>query len=162
MKIEWKNMGTEDEEEINSWLSQEDKKMLCMEGKSWQETANDIEDCLNLMKDSQFRNVVGYIKNKPVCALMFGVEFSGEILRIYNIVVNPNYRGIGIGKEAIKDVLLEENVFDLNKTYFKITTSVFPENKNSIKLFNSLNFEFYCQNDAYWDFSKNTQKELTR
>lgn len=162
MKLIWKKIDDEDEKIINSWLSNNDKKMLCMENVTWQETAKDISECLSLMKNAQFRNVIGCLDGKPVCAVMFGVEFSGEVLRLYNIVVSPQYRNIGIAKSVLNDILSNENVFELNKTYKKIILSILPENKISEKLAKSFNFKFEGINDNYYDFSCELNKELTK
>ena len=52
MKIEWKNIDNEEIAIINHWLSQEDKHNLCMTQKGWQQTAEDIGDCLKYMNNA--------------------------------------------------------------------------------------------------------------
>jgi len=162
MEIKWRPIENGDEKIINSWFIGRDKKMLCMEDVSWQQTANDIGECLGLMNNSQFRNAIGYIDNQPVCVLMFGVEFSGKVLRLYNILVAPKFRNQGIAKQAIKDILSSDNKFSLNKTYDKIIFSILPENKISEKLAKSFNFKFDGFNDIYIDFSYDLNKEIIK
>lgn len=125
MELRWKNFRDYHEILVNNWASDKDKKSLCMEKKSWKETADDIEDCLKYATNGQFRNVVGYNEiGEPVVAVMFGTEFSGEVLKIYNILVNPLYRGKGIAKQTIKTIASKENVFRLNQTYNKLSVPV--------------------------------------
>ena len=46
MKIKWKTIENIDYEEIESWLSFQDKTNLCMQSKNWEQTATDIGECL--------------------------------------------------------------------------------------------------------------------
>lgn len=124
MELRWKNFRDYHEILVNNWASDKDKKSLCMEKKTWKETADDINDCLKYAKNGQFRNVVGYLRGEPVVAVMFGTEFSGEVLKIYNILVNPKFRSQGIAKETIKTISSCENIFRLNQTYNKLSVSV--------------------------------------
>ena len=160
MQIDWKNIDKSENKIIEGWLSDEDRKMLCMEEKNWETTANDIRDCLKFMKHAQFRNAIGYVAGQPACAVMFGVEYSGRVLRIYNLVVNPGLRNLGIGKQMVRDVFSKENKFELERTYSKITTSTLPQNRKSQKIFESNGFHFDGYNDDYVDFSKDVSKEL--
>ena len=162
MEIIWRPIEDKDEKIINSWLDNDAKKMLCMENVSWQQTASDIGECLSIMNNAQFRNAIGYVDGEPVCALMFGVEFSGKILRLYNILVAPKHRNKGVAKSAMEDILSNENKFKLNKTYDKIVFSILPENKISEKLAKTFNFKFDGQNDIYLDFSCDLNKEWTK
>lgn len=50
MKIEWRNIGFEENEIIENWLSNLDRQSLCMANKNWAQTAEDIEDCLKYMR----------------------------------------------------------------------------------------------------------------
>ena len=97
MKIEWKNIDNEEIEIINHWLSNKDKHNLCMTQKGWQQTAKDVGDCLKYMNNAEFKNIIGYINGKPAVALMFGIESIG-VLNLYNIVVNPKCRNMGVAK----------------------------------------------------------------
>ena len=124
MELRWKNFQNYHEIMVDNWASYKDKKNLCMEEKTWKETADDIEECLNLAQNGQFRNVVGYLGNEPVVAVMFGTEFSGQVLKIYNILVNPLYRRKGIAKQTIKTIASKENVFRLIQTYSKLSVPV--------------------------------------
>lgn len=152
MEIKWKKIGEADENQIESWLNPLDKKFLCMSEKSWGGTASEISDCLKLMRNGQFRNVIGFVDGKAAVALMFGVEESGNVLNIYNIVVNPNFRGRGVGKHALKDVLL--NRFSLNKTYSAVKTSAFKENASAQKLFMACGFKILDENGEFLVFGK--------
>lgn len=154
MEIIWKNFRKENGIEIENWLSDEDRKNLCLTEKNWEETADDIASCLKLMENGQFRNVVGFFNGEAVVALMFGVEFSGARLNIYNILVNPSKRGKGFGKEAIRSIFSSKNVFCLNKTYNKIVAFVFPQNDCGKKLFSGLGFEIYKKEGEFVVFEK--------
>ena len=148
MKFEWKEIKNNDEQIINAWLSEADKHNLCMTNKSWQETANDISACLKDMKNSQFKNVIGYINNQPAIAMMFGVEYSGEILNLYNIVVNPTFRHKNVGKQALSNLIYNgEKEFGLKRTYKQIKASVVPKNTISKNLFFGSGFTS-CQFDG--------------
>lgn len=164
MELKWRKIVDRDENIIKSWLSQNDKKMLCMEQKSWQQTAKDIEDCLKFMPDSQFRNAIAYCGETPVCAMMVGVEYSGKVLRIFNPLVNPNCRCQGIGKQAIRqairDVFSHKNKFNLNRTFSKVVGAVYPKNETSIKLCRSAGLSDESKNDEYIDFSCDLTKTL--
>lgn len=159
MKIEWKEIKNNDEQIINAWLSEADKHNLCMSNKSWQETANDISVCLKDMKNGQFKNVIGYINNQPAIAMMFGVEHSGEILNLYNIVVNPIFRHEGVAKQALSSLIYNcEKEFGLKQTYKQIKASVVPKNTISKNLFFGSGFTS-CQFDGeYLVYTKYFQK----
>lgn len=157
MKIVWKDIN--DENLIDSWLSDADKHNLCMTEKSWQQTAADISDCLKYMTNGQFKNVVGYINNQPAVAMMFGIEHSGKVLNLYNIAVNPLFRHRGIAKQAISDLLHKnQQIFGLKNTFDEIKASVTPQNTISKKLFFDSGFKS-CQFDGeYLVFTKFIQK----
>ncbi len=159
MEIKWKKIGEADENQIESWLNPLDRKFLCMSEKTWGKTASEISDCLKLMRNGQFRNVIGFVDGKAAVALMFGVEESGNVLNIYNIVVNPNFRGSGVGKQALKDVFL--NRFSLNKTYSTVKTSVFKENASAQKLFMSCGFKITDENRDFLVFGKSAMNLKT-
>lgn len=155
MNINWKNIDKKSQNEVESWLSEADRQNLCMQSKNWQETAEDISSCLKNMKNGQFRNVVGYINNQPAVALMFGVEHSGEVLNLYNIIVNPQFRYKGVGKQAVKDLINNGNkIFNLNKTYKEIKASTLPMNNISKKLFSTCGFSSCSFDGEYLVFTK--------
>ena len=58
MQIEWKNIEKENYLTLDKWLSKEDKFNLCMETKSWEQTANDINECLKYMNGSRSKNIM--------------------------------------------------------------------------------------------------------
>lgn len=134
MEITWKKITNEDEEKIDSWQSTLDKHYLCMTQKNWATTSRDIAACIDLMRNGQFRNVIGFVNGKPAVAVMFGVEESGNVLNIYNIIVNPKIRERGVGSQAIKDVLFS-NSFNLKRTYSLVKATVFKSNYSAKKLF---------------------------
>ena len=74
MKIKWKTIEKADYRTIESWLGEQDKINLCMQTKNWEQTATDIGECLELMDNAQFKNLIGFINDKPVVAVMFGIE----------------------------------------------------------------------------------------
>ena len=162
--IKWKNMTPEEEFRLRTWQSADDKKMLCMQ-ESWGKTAGIIEGCLKYMPNSQFRNCIGFYKDEPVCAIMFGVE-NGKVLKIYELLVRPKFRWLGIGKQAIIDVLSEENKFKLSKTYDKVLGYVLPENLYAMKLLQKLGFtrEKKGSDDKYYEFGikVNAKKPLKK
>lgn len=133
MKIYWKNIDETDAKVIESWMSEEDRKNLCMQEKSWAQTASDIGECLQYMPNGQFRNCIGFGPSaRPVVAVMFGVEECGRTLNVYNIITNPRCRGKGVATQALADILSEDNLFKLNKTHSKIKVCSLPQN-NAIK-----------------------------
>ena len=154
MKIEWKNCTSEYEKLIEKSINDIDRRMLCLEEKNWFDTARDIEENVLLGKNGQFRNVVGIVNNEPVVFVMFGTEFSGRELRIYNILVVPSKRGKGIGKQAIKDIMDDRNIFGLEKTYDRIVTSVFLDNDPSYDMFVESGLGFSHYNDGLIDMER--------
>lgn len=154
MKIEWKNCGSQYDRIIADSMDYIDRRMLCLEKKSWNETAKDIAENVLLGKNGQFRNVVGFVEDKPAVFVMFGTEFSGRELRVYNILVTPSMRGQGIGKQAIKDLMDERNIFGFDQTYDRIVTSVFPDNDPSYDMFVESGLGFSHYNDGLVDMER--------
>lgn len=153
MEIEWENINNKHWQIVESWLSNEDKQNLCLTQKSWQQTAKDINECLNLMQNSQFKNIIGYVNGKPAVAIMFGIESIG-VLNLYNIVINPKLRNMGIGKEVLLKLLNKDKCLNLNKPFNKVCASVLKENfcmQNALK---SLNFNCLGFNGEYVVFEK--------
>lgn len=161
MEIKWKQISDNEEKIIKGWLSQEDKQNLCMTQKGWQQTAEDIEDCLNIMENAQFKNIIGYINNEPVVACMFGVE-QIKVLNLYNIVVNPKFRNNGIAKNVLMQLLNNNSSLKLTQKYNKVVASVLPSNKNMHKLFNNLNFKNMGFDGEYFVFEKDVLKILEK
>lgn len=157
MKIDWKSIGQEQIKIINGWLTGQDKHNLCLTEKSWEQTAFDINDCLKNMDNAQFKNIIGYINGSPAVAIMFGVEHL-DILNLYNIIVNPKCRHMGIAKEVLLQLLNNEKSLNIIRQYKKVKASVLPENEVAIKLFNCLNFDCLGFNGEYVLFEKNIIK----
>ena len=155
MELRWKNFQSYHEILIDNWASDKDKKSLCMEKKSWKETADDIEDCLKYATNGQFRNVVGYIENEPVVAVMFGTECSGKVLKIYNILVSPKHRSKGIAKQTIKTIASDQNVFRLNQTYSKLSIPVLSMWSNFGKSLMDMGLNNVEHHKGYVDLSVN-------
>ena len=140
MKIKWKEIGKADYRTIESWLCGQDKINLCMQTKNWEKTATDIGDCLELMDNSQFKNLIGFVDDQPVVAVMFGIE-QIKVLNLYNIVVNPKYRNHGVAKNAIMQLVKNDASLEISKPYEKVVASTLPDNKNVQKLFERLGFD---------------------
>lgn len=157
MQIEWKNIEKEDYLTLDKWLSKEDKFNLCMETKSWEQTANDINECLKYMNGSQFKNIMGYINNHPVVALMFGIEHI-DALNLYCITVNPKFRGMGIAKDIIDQLLAKDKSLKLSQPFNRVILSVKPQNTSMIKLLKKLNFTYEEFDGEYHKFYKNCSK----
>lgn len=157
MQIEWKNIEDSEDEIINSWLSKQDKHNLCMTEKGWKQTASDIEECLNIMPNAQFKNIMGYVNGKSVVAIMFGVE-QIEVLNLYNIVVNPKCRHMGVAKEVINQLLNNDKSLKITKPYTKVVASALPDNNCIIDFFKRLNFNCLGFNDEYVEFEKAVAK----
>lgn len=157
MKIEWKIINSNDIKIINSWLTEQDRHNLCMATKSWEQTAFDIGDCLKYMDNAQFKNVIGYINGIPALALMFGIE-STQTLNLYNIVVNPKCRHMGLAKQSLLQLLKNDKSLHLTEPYQKVLASVLPENKEALSLFKSLNFENLGFDGEYVVFKKDIIK----
>ena len=158
MKIKWKTIENIDYEAIESWLSFQDKTNLCMQSKNWEQTATDIGECLELMDNAQFKNLVGFVNNRPVVAVMFGIE-QIKVLNLYNIVVNPKYRGNGIAKNVILQLVKNDESLGISKPYEKVIASTLPNNQNVQKVFQSLGFKNLGFDGEYVVFENNTQIE---
>ena len=139
MKIKWKTIEKADYRTIESWLGEQDKINLCMQTKNWEQTATDIGECLELMDNAQFKNLIGFINDKPVVAVMFGIE-QIKVLNLYNIVVNPKCRNHGVAKNAVMQLVKNDASLEISKPYEKVIASTLPDNKNVQKLFESLGF----------------------
>ncbi len=164
MQIDWKNIDDKEVEEINSWLTIQDKHNLCMSEKNWEQTACDINDCLQYMDNAEFRNLIGYIKGNPAVAVMFGIE-QIKVLNLYNIVVNPKYRHMGIAKEVVLQLLSNDKSLNLSQTYEKVIVSTMPNNKEAQNLFISMNFDNLGFDGEYVVFEKErtrTKEELDK
>lgn len=153
MKIEWKKITDEQYNIINNWLSNQDRHNLCMESKDWKQTAQDIGECLRYMENAQFKNIIGYINNKPVVAVMFGIEQIG-VLNLYDIVVNPSFRNLGVAKNVIKKLLHNDNSLHLIQPYQKVVSSTLPDNKKMQHLFTDLGFDNLGFDGEYVVFEK--------
>lgn len=127
MEISWKKIQDDDIVEIGKWLSEEDKHNLCMTQKGWEQTAQDIENCLKLLDGGQFVNIIGYINGKPAVAVMFGIEHPA-MLNLYNIVVNPKFRHFGVAKTVMTMLLKNDVGIGITKPYQKIKVSTLPGN----------------------------------
>lgn len=142
MKIMWRNFSQNDQKRIDMWLSNRERKFLCMQDKNWVETSREINDCLKYATDGQFRDVIGYVNNIPVVAMMFGVESSGKVLKLYNIAVAPDFRGHGVATQAIMDFVRADKIFAIDKTYSKIETAIYPDNLGIAKVLLKTGFQF--------------------
>ena len=147
-----------DYETIESWLSFQDKTNLCMQTKNWEQTASDICECLELMDNAQFKNLVGFVNDKPVVAVMFGIE-QIKVLNLYNIVVNPKYRGNGIAKNVILQLVKNDESLGISKPYEKVIASTLPDNQKVQKVFQNLGFQNLGFDGEYVVFEKFVQNE---
>ena len=157
MQIEWKSIENKEYETINSWLSSLDKHNLCMTEKNWKQTAHDIEDCLKIMDNAQFKNIIGYVNGKPVVAVMFGIE-QIKVLNLYNIVVNPKFRNRGIAKDVICQLLKKDKTLKLTQPYNKIIVSTLPDNVKVQQMFKDLSFQNLGFDGEYVVYEKNISK----
>lgn len=153
MKIEWKNFDEDCYKILDEWLSNSDKHNLCMENKSWKQTACDIDDCLRVMDNSQFKNIMGFADDVPVVAIMFGIE-QIKVLNVYDLVVNPTLRGRGVATRVIKMLLNGDRSLKLEKPYQKVIASTLPDNKNMQNLFTKLEFSNLGFDGEYFVFEK--------
>lgn len=159
MKIYWKNIDENDAKVVESWMSEEDRKNLCMQEKGWAQTACDIGECLQYMPNGQFRNCIGFDTSaRPVVAVMFGVEECGRTLNVYNIITNPRCRGKGVASQALADILSEDNVFKLNATHSRIKVCSLPQNKAIKGVLKKLDFPDPIFDGEYMVFEKNLTK----
>ena len=158
MEIEWVNIEGKEQEIVNGWLSDSDKHNLCMSKKGWMQTAKDIEDCLRYMSNSQFKNLMGYVNEKPAVALMFGIE-HGKILNLYNIVVNPVYRNKGVAKASVLKLLKNDRGLNITEQYKKVQVSALTDNLKMEALLTNLNFTSLGFNGEYVVFEKGVSKD---
>lgn len=153
MQFTWRDLNDDYYNEINQWLSNNDRHNLCMQNKNWKQTALDINECLEIMPDAQFKNIIGFVDGKPVVALMFGIE-QIKVLNLYNIVVNPKYREMGIAKEVISKLMNEDKGLNLSKPYLKVVISTLPDNIYMQKLLSGLGFDNLGFDGEYMVFEK--------
>lgn len=153
MELIWKSIDNKEIKILNAWLTRQDKHNLCMTQKSWEQTAFDINDCLKNMDNVQFKNIMGYANGQPVVAIMFAIENTG-VLNLYNIVVNPVCRNMGIAKNAIIQLLKNDSSLKLIVPYKKVKASTLPDNEEAQQLFKSLNFDNLGYNGEYVVFEK--------
>ena len=153
MQIDWKKTEDQELNKINSWLTDQDKYNLCMTEKSWKQTACDIGECLQYMDNAEFKNITGYIKGKPVVAVMFGIE-QIKVLNLYCIVVNPKCRNMGIAKHVVSQLVNNDKALNLTQSYHKVVVSTMPKNTEAQNLFIGLNFENLGYDGEYVVFEK--------
>lgn len=161
MDFEWKNIDKNGYKIIDNWLSSQDEHNLCMEDKNWEQTAEDIGECLKFMENAQFKNIMGYVEGVPVVALMFGIE-GIKALNLYDIVVNPDFRNLGIAKNVILKLLDCDKSLNLSQEYYKVTISTLPDNQKMHKLLEELGFENLGFEGEYVVFEKGITPELEK
>lgn len=79
------------------------------------------------------------IDEKEVCGyLSVLTKKNSKIARVYNIVVSQDYRGNGLGKLLLKELIsrIKSNSLDINQ----ITAEVKTDNLASLKMFKSIGF----------------------
>ena len=159
MKIQWKNIEKSDQNMIESWMSESDRHNICMEEQDWATTARGIYECLKDMRNGKFYEVMGYVDSCPAVALMLGVEESGKALNLYNIIVNPLFRGRGIASQAISEVLGDQNALSINKTYSQIKVFTRPQNKTMKKILLAQGFSTPIQDGEFLFYKKDLTKK---
>lgn len=159
MKISWKNVEKSDQCMIESWMSESDRHNLCMDEQDWATTARGIYECLKDMRNGKFYEVLGYVDSHPAVALMLGVEESGNALNLYNIIVNPRFRGRGIGAKAISEVLGDENVLSIKKAYSQIKVYTRPENQVMKKILFAQGFSAPIEDGEFLFYKKDLAKK---
>ena len=161
MVIEWKDIKNNGNKVVESWLSDADKRNLCMVEKGWGQTATDIAECIGSMRErSQFKNMVGIIDGEPACAIMFGI--SRGVLYLYNIVVNPECRGQGITGNVISQLLSRIGTFEMGDPYDKVLISIIPENKIMHRILNGLGFVNQGFDGEYDVFENSRTEDLSQ
>lgn len=150
------NIDRNESEIIDSWMSERDKKFLCMEEKGWWQTASDIAACLRYAKDGKLFNLFACINNTPAVAVMMGVEESGKVLRIYNLITNPDYRNKGLATEVMKRILKSD--FFRVRTFNEIKVDEFKDNVYSLKILHHFNFQIRKSENNMLEFSKNIKE----
>lgn len=158
MKISWKKVDKNDQILIESWMSNIDRHNLCMEQQDWATTARGINECLKDMKNGEFFELLGFVGSKPAVAMMLGIEESGNALNLYNIILNPLFRGHGIGSQAIAEVFGNENAMFLKKAYSQIKVYTLPENQAMKKILLSQGFSAPTQDGDFLFYKKDLTK----
>ena len=156
MKIKWKTIQPKDYVVLEKWLSKQDKINLCMQNKSWEQTAKDIGECLQYMDNAQFKNLVGYINDTPVVFVMFGIE-QIKVLNLYNIVVNPDWRNLGVAKNVIMQFVKNDSSLEISESYTKVVASAIQQNTAVHSLFESLGFANLGFDGEYVRLEKNIE-----
>ena len=133
-----------------------------MREKSWKQTASDIEQCFKEMKhiDAEFKNLLGYKDGEPVCAMMFGIQ--NGILHLYNITVNPEFRGAGIMGEVISFLMRKMTTKDFKIPYDAIRVPTLPENERMQRGLDNMGFANLGFNDGYVIFEYSRDQKFTQ
>ncbi|MBS7403679.1 MAG: GNAT family N-acetyltransferase, partial [Eubacteriales bacterium] len=76
----------------------------------------------------------------------------------YNIILNPLFRGQGIGSQAIAEVFGNENAMFLKKTYSQIKVYTLPENQAMKKILLSQGFSAPTQDGDFLFYKKDLTK----
>ena len=98
---EWSELTTEEKLNfINTKLANRDVEPINTKKKTLHISHNDLDG-------------VGCV----AVAMMLGIEESGNALNLYNIILNPLFRGQGIGSQAIAEVFGNDNAIAVNKEY---------------------------------------------
>jgi len=109
------------------------------------------------MDNSEFKNIIGFVNDEPVVALMYGIENIG-ILNLYNILVSPKQRNKGIAKKVLLTLLENDKSLNNNQFYNMVRASALPENENVLHLFENLAFNNLGFDGEYVVF----EKEITK
>ncbi len=157
MEIKWKTIEEKELSIINSWLSDDDKYNLCMNEKSWGQTAEDIGECLKNLDGGQFVNIIGYINEKPEVAVMFGIEHP-KTLNLYNIAVSPDWRGFGVAKRVLTMLLKNDASVGIVMPYEKVKVSTRPGNVKMQCLLVKMEFSGKGFDGDYLVFEKQVTK----
>ena len=110
------------------------------------------------MKNSEFKNLIGYYNEEPAVAVMFGIK-DGTLLNLYNIVVNPKLRQLGIGKFVIKSLVEVSKNLNLKIKYSKVISSTLPANFQAQNMFESCGFTNLGFNGEYVVFEKKSNEK---
>lgn len=102
------------------------------------------------------KTVVAYLNNHPVASVFLTTKDNNAT--IYDIVVDNQLRGNGIGKNLIKDIALNINSFGFKNSITSIDAGIKLTNDASLYVFVDAGFKFKKQRDSYFVKINNLEK----
>lgn len=98
---------------------------------------------LNNIISTSYEYIYGYYENNSLIGFIH-ISKMYEVLDIINIVVNPQYRKLGIATKLINYII--DNFKDVKSIMLEVSEN----NKSAINLYNKLNFKQISERKNYY------------